>query len=75
MNAIFAQLTTGWHLMRWIRLIVGLFAAVQMFLHKDLAMGIIAILFLFQAVTNTGCCGASCAMPPKEETKKTENLS
>lgn len=50
--------------MRWLRLSLGLFIAAQAIESRDPISGIIAIFFIFQAVTNTGCCGANaCAVP------------
>lgn len=57
-------LLTNWHFMRWLRLGMGLYAAVVALQLHDPLSGFIAALFLFQAVTNTGCCGAGgCAVP------------
>lgn len=57
-------LLTNWHLMRWIRLFMGIYAATVAIQMHDTFSGIIAALFLFQALTNTGCCGAgSCTVP------------
>lgn len=57
-------LFTNWHFMRWLRLGMGLYAAVVALQLHDPLSGIIAALFLFQAITNTGCCGAGgCAVP------------
>jgi len=43
---------------------------------RDLLSGIIGSLFLFQAVTNTGCCGANgCSTSiPKKEILETERI-
>lgn len=55
---------TGWHFMRWLRLGLGIFIGVQAIQFQDAFSGFIAVFFLFQAVTNTGCCGSSgCAVP------------
>lgn len=57
-------LFTQWNLMRWVRLIAGLFFAVQAVQIHDTIAGVIAAMLLVQAVTNTGCCGVgSCAVP------------
>lgn len=54
----------NWHLMRWLRLSLGIFIGVQAFQTHDLLSGAISLFFLFQAVTNTGCCGANqCNIP------------
>ncbi len=58
------SLRTNWHFMRWLRLGLGIFIGVQAIQMHDTFSGFIAAFFLFQAVTNTGCCGASgCAVP------------
>ena len=57
-------LLTGWHFMRLLRLVAGLFITVQAIETHDALSGMIGGFFLFQAVTNTGCCGAEgCAVP------------
>jgi len=64
MAAVKQVLFTGWHLVRWLRLGLGIFFSVQAFQDHDAISGFIAAFFLFQAVTNTGCCGANgCAVP------------
>jgi hypothetical protein len=69
MQAITHTLFSNWHFMRWLRLGLGLFVAYQAFTLHDTFAGIIAGLFLFQAFTNTGCCGAGgCAVPGKNVT-------
>jgi len=65
-QTLFAQ----WNLMRWIRLIVGIFLAVQAIQMHDAVAGFISVIFLFQAFTNTGCCGVSgCAVPMNTKNK------
>ena len=57
-------LFTGWHFMRWLRLGLGIFIAIQAFQSYDALLGILAAFFLFQAITNTGCCSATgCVVP------------
>lgn len=57
-------LWTGWDLMRLFRLGIGLFIGVQAIQTHDSISGMFAALFLFQAATNTGCCGSGgCAIP------------
>jgi hypothetical protein len=57
-------LFTQWNLMRWIRLAAGLFFAVQAVQIHDTIAGVISMILLVQALTNTGCCGVSgCAVP------------
>jgi hypothetical protein len=69
-------LFTGWHFMRWLRLGLGIFIAIQAIQNHDLLSGFIAAFFLFQAVANVGCCGAgSCAVPvTKKNQDKIEKI-
>jgi len=58
------RILTGWNLMRWLRLGIGAYFAVQAVETLEIFSGVIAAFFLYQAITNTGCCGASgCAVP------------
>jgi len=60
----------NWHVMRWVRLILGIGILVQAIYMNDMLAGMIACFFLFQAITNTGCCGVnSCSIPTKKEEK------
>jgi hypothetical protein len=60
-------LFNNWNFMRWLRLGVGIIIGVQAILHHDIMLGFFATFFLFQAITNTGCCGAGgCAVPAKK---------
>lgn len=64
---IIQTLLTGWHFMRWLRLGLGIFIAIQAIQNHDTLSGFIAAFFLFQAATNTGCCGSNgCAVPIKK---------
>lgn len=61
----------GWHLMRWVRLILGLFFAVMAVGQKDTFMGLAAGFLLLTALANIGCCGtAGCAMPVQKPGEK-----
>jgi hypothetical protein len=64
MDYIKDTVLTNWHLMRWFRLGLGLFMGFQAIQVHDPLAGFIAIFFLYQAATNTGCCGVGgCAVP------------
>lgn len=57
-------LLTGWNFMRGLRLVLGVIFLMQAIEMRDIITGLIASFFLFQAVTNTGCCGSNgCAVP------------
>ena len=61
-------LLTNWTFIRWLRLGFGLFVAAQAIQLHDAFTGLIATFFLFQAATNTGCCGAGgCAVPSSNQ--------
>lgn len=76
MNTLSQLLFTNWDFMRIVRLFIGLYAAYQSVILHDTMLGFLSAFFLFQAVTNTGCCGTqACAAPPsKTNTSKTEEV-
>lgn len=66
METIKGKLLTNWSLMRWLRLIMGVIIAFQAFQLKDGLLGILAAFFIYQALSNTACCGAgACSVEPK----------
>lgn len=68
MDTFKKNLLTGWSLMRVVRLAIGLLIAVQAFQTQSALAGFFAAFFLFQAITNTGCCGVSgCSVKPGEK--------
>jgi hypothetical protein len=66
MNYLKHQLLNGWHLARWIRLALGGIMLVQAIDTGEFFFGAIAVFLLYQAFTNTGCCGftGACPVPP-----------
>lgn len=67
METIKQTLFSGWHLMRWLRLVFGIFFMVQAIQMHDVMVGVIAAFFLVTAITNIGCCGAGrCAAPTRK---------
>jgi hypothetical protein len=66
MSAFVERLTTDWHPMRMIKLVFGIWALVQAVQVRDWAIGLLGAYFLYQVVTNTGCCGSQgCATPTR----------
>ena len=60
-------LFNDWNFMRLLRLGLGIYISVQAIETLSILSGIVAVFFLFQAITNTGCCGTkSCAVPIKK---------
>ncbi len=62
-------LFTNWHIMRWIRLLFGLFSLQQAFQYREILFGLIAAFFLFQAIFNTGCSLNGCTIPKNKINK------
>jgi hypothetical protein len=72
MEAIKQMLLTQWNLIRIIRLTAGLYLVFQAVQLHDMLAGFISTILLFQALTNTGCCGVSgCAVPPSTKSSNT----
>ena len=65
-----------WGVMRWLRLLLGLYLAYQAFMLKDSFSGFLSAFLLLQAITNTGCCGTGgCSVPnQKYNEDKSENI-
>jgi len=60
-------LFTDWNFMRLIRLALGIYISVQAVETQSTISAIFAVFLLFQAFTNTGCCGSNgCAVPIKK---------
>ena len=70
MESIKQMLFTNWHFMRLIRLSIGILIAVYAFNSHDSLLGIVASFLLFQAISNTGCCGANGCDLPNSKNKK-----
>lgn len=69
-------LFNNWNFMRFLRLGLGIYIAIQAVETLSILSGIVAVFFLFQAITNTGCCGSNgCAVPLKKgNSDKTEEV-
>lgn len=66
MELIKETLFTQWTLMRSLRLILGIGAAIEGYRSKDWLLDTLALFLLFQALANVGyCAGGSCAIPKK----------
>jgi hypothetical protein len=75
METIKQTLLSGWSFMRWIRLVIGIFISYQGIHLHDTMSGLIGGLLLFQAITNTGCCGTQgCAVPQKKSNTETKEI-
>jgi hypothetical protein len=67
-------LTTGWDLMRVLRLTMGLLAAVQAIELRDPLIGLISVFFLYQAMANVSCCGVGDACTTSVKPKAKQNV-
>ena len=73
MSALKERLLTNWHLMRIMRLGIGIMMLVMGIQSRDWALGLFSSFFLFQAITNTGCCGSqACNAPVRRSAIKKE---
>ena len=60
-------LLTDWNFMRIIRLGLGIYIAIHAVKTISILSGFFAAFFIFQAITNTGCCGTKgCSIPLKK---------
>ena len=57
MNTLKQRLLNNWHIMRVFRLGIGILLLVLGIQNKDWAMSLFSTFFLYQAITDTGCCG------------------
>lgn len=64
-----------WHLRRVLGLGAGLFLAYQALANNEALTGVLSLIFLFQAITNTGCFGRSgCAVPYTDNSQNNDSL-
>lgn len=62
------SLFTNWNFIRWLRLIMSITIAFQAIETKDVFVGIIAVLLIYQAIANVGCCGINnCTVPTNND--------
>ncbi len=52
------RLMSNWHLMRIVRLAIGLYMAVGAVYMKEWMFGVMGAFFLYQALADATCCGA-----------------
>ena len=75
MNTITQRLTTNWHLIRIFRLGIGIMFIIMGFQSQDWMIGLFSTFFLYQAITDTGCCGSGSCTPRYERTPLTSLTS
>ncbi len=69
MSTLKQRLFTNWHLVRLFRLGIGVMMLVAGIQNKDWMIGLLSAFFLYQALTDTGCCGTQGCYTPN--TRKT----
>lgn len=78
MDSIKQRLLTNWHLMRIMRLAIGVWLLVVGIQTHDWAVGLFSVFFLYQAFTDTGCCGTqgcyTSAAKPMVKKEGTEDI-
>jgi hypothetical protein len=77
MEALKKIVFSDWNLSRGLRLVMGLIALYQAFELQNGFLGILAAIFIYQALANLSCCGpSSCNTVQKKQnidnTKKIE---
>ena len=71
MSILKERLFSNWHLIRIFRLGIGIVMLIAGIQSKDWMIGLLSAFFLYQAITDTGCCGARGCYTPT--TRKTED--
>lgn len=74
---MFQSIFRDWNFIRIVRLVLGIMLIGQAFQIHNVAIGLFGGLFVFQSLTNTGCCGsAGCIVPQqyKGSEKKPEEI-
>jgi hypothetical protein len=57
------NLFNNWNIVRGIRLAISIFIIVQAIQLHDMLFGLFGCFFLYQALTNTGCCATTGCVP------------
>lgn len=73
MNSVIEKVSSNWHLMRIIRLIIGIMIIVQAIADRHLLLGILGAIFSSMAIFNVGCCGNNACTPIKKSSNKNSN--
>jgi hypothetical protein len=59
------KLLNDWNFMRVVKLLLGIYVAYEAIVSQQYILGILAVLFLYQAIFNVSPCGvAGCAVKP-----------
>jgi len=68
MTTLKQRIMSNWHSARIIRLVIGVCMLAWSIQMLDWTIGLLSLLFMWMALSNTGCCGAQgCAIPYEQE--------
>ena len=68
---MFESLLRDWSFIRVVRLVLGIMLIGQSFQMQSWAIGLFGGLFVFQSITNTGCCGSTGGGVPRSNVRQT----
>ncbi len=68
------NLTNNWNVIRLIRLALSVIILVQAVQMHDMLFGVFGSFFLYQSLTNTGCCGSGGCAPAINKKDSTEEV-
>jgi hypothetical protein len=69
------NLLNNWNIIRFIRLGLSIIIILQAIQVHDALFGFLGTFFMYQALTNTGCCGVSgCAPAIQKNTDNSEQI-
>lgn len=63
METLKYNLVNNWNVIRLIRLALSIIIIVQAVQVHDVLFGLLGTFFLYQALSNTGCCGVNSCIP------------
>ena len=67
-----SSVIASWNFMRVLRLTMGIFMMIEAWRSLSWAPALLGGILLFQAYSNTGCCGSgNCAVPPSGKSENT----
>jgi len=70
MNSLKQRLLTNWHLSRIMRTGIGVMMLVMGIQSRDWMIGAFSAFFLYQGITDTGCCGTQGCYAPQTRNSK-----
>lgn len=68
------NLFNNWSVVRWIRFGISVVILVQAVMLRDVFLGFLGSFFMFQSLTNTGCCAGGVCAPNIDQSKQTEDV-